>query len=105
MSYSADDLNAQVAELTEAVRTLTLELHRARDTSVSLLKPKELAALWRYSDSTVYELIAKGVIPTVRIDDGTVRIPLVAAQAVIAKALGGRTDVDSDMVARILNGE
>lgn len=100
-----DDLSVQVANLAEAVRGLTIRLEQQADASVRLLKPDELAERWGYAKSKIYDLIAKRVLPTVRIDDGTIRIPLVAAQAVIVRALECSPDLDPEMIARLLKGE
>jgi excisionase family DNA binding protein len=49
-------------------------------TAILLLKPTEAAAALGISRSKVYELLARRVIPSVRLD-GSIRVPAIQLQA------------------------
>jgi len=59
-----------------------------------LLKPVEAADKLRISRSKAYELIAQGVIPSIRVG-GSVRVPLDALRGWIAHELQQRSELDS----------
>jgi excisionase family DNA binding protein len=43
-----------------------------------MLKPSEIAEALGVSKTTVYGLVADGVLPSVRVSEGTIRIPAAA---------------------------
>ena len=52
-----------------------------------LLRPAEAAEILGVSRSKLYELIAQGKIPSVRLDDGRlIRVPLAALKALVERA-------------------
>lgn len=52
-----------------------------------MLRPAEVAEAIGVSRSKAYELIAAGAIPSVRLDGGSVRVPVVALTAWIEAEL------------------
>jgi hypothetical protein len=92
---SVAELSDRVEHLTDAVLRLVEEVGRRGESSIRLLAPKEVADLFSYSKTTVYELMKAGVIPVVQFptgadDDATLgvaRIPLAGLRALIAQHL------------------
>lgn len=56
-----------------------------------LVRPSEAAELIGVSRSKVYELIASGVLPSVRLDGGRlIRVPMAALEQLAQRALGAK---------------
>jgi excisionase family DNA binding protein len=91
------DIQKEIAELASLVGRLSIELARRDDASVRLLKPAEVAVLFGYTKSKVYDMIDRRDIPSIRTDeDGTLRVPLIALQAwVLERLKDGKFDVDT----------
>jgi hypothetical protein len=103
---TSQDLQDQIAALTQAVALLTVELARRSDSSARLLKPKEVGVLIGYSVAEVYAKMDAGVIPWITLeDDGTKRVPLVGLQALIREKLKGAPNIDPDWLSNVLSGE
>ena len=52
-----------------------------------LLRPAEAAEILGVSRSKLYELVAEGKLPSVRLDEGRlIRVPLAALKALVEKA-------------------
>jgi excisionase family DNA binding protein len=52
-----------------------------------LVKPAQAAAMISVGRSKIYDLINAGAIPSIRIDDGTLRIPTAALERLVAQAM------------------
>ena len=64
-----------------------MNVHKVETTSRILVKPAEGARILSISRSKMYELIARGVIPSVRLDgDRLIRIPLAALEQLAQRA-------------------
>ena len=56
-----------------------------------MLRPSETAETLGFSRSKTYELIAAGVIPSIRVD-GSIRVPVDALRQWIARQLAEQTE-------------
>ncbi len=61
-----------------------------RETERLLYRPRECAEAIGASVSQTYALIAKGVLPSIRLGDGSIRVPVSALRAWIDQQLAAR---------------
>jgi excisionase family DNA binding protein len=60
-----------------------------------LIRPSQAALMLSVSRSTVYELIASGTLPSVRVGDRMIRVPVSAIRRMAQSAMAPEADDDA----------